>query len=154
MSDFKDVGEFHTKFGLPVSDGIAQEISMELRDFRLRFLLEELAELADGYGLELEWKLHERGGKQDLPKIADSLIDLSYVTLGTGHYHHFPWGLLFTEVQRANLSKERAASDGSDSVRGSSFDVVKPMTWRGPAIIETLMRAGWRGPSLPLGEKE
>ena len=171
--DFDSVGKFHKKFDLPVSDGVAQEISAELRDFRLRFLLEELAELADGYGLELNWELHAAPmpeapcprcgyngegfyqpdkhpciGRQDLPKIADSLIDLVYVALGTGHYHHLPWQALFKEIQRANLSKERAAKDGSDSMRGSSFDVVKPKNWHGPAIIEVLMKAGWKGPKL------
>jgi hypothetical protein len=154
-SDFDSVGKFHAKFGLPASDGVAREIGAELRDFRLKFLLEELEELAEGYGLRLEWELHGLGCGQDLPKIADSLVDLVYVTLGTAHLHGLPWGPLFAEVQRANMAKERARPDGSDSARGSSFDVVKPASWRPPAVIETLMKAGWKGPRLPsLGEKE
>ena len=94
------------------------------------------------------WVSSER---QDLPKIADALVDLVYVALGTAHLHGFPWAALFAEVQRANMTKERAKPDGSDSARGSSFDVVKPEGWRGPAMVEVLMRAGWKGPSLFLG---
>ena len=155
-SDFESVGAFHAKFGLPTSDGVAKEISEELRDFRLRFLLEELAELCDGYGLRLDWELCAAPmskDQQDLPKIADSLVDLVYVALGCAHYHHLPWKALFKDVQRANLSKMRAAKDGSDSARGSSFDVVKPKNWQGPQTIEVLMKAGWQGPKLPLEEK-
>lgn len=155
-SDFDSVGAFHAKFGLPVSDGVAKEIDAELCDFRLGFLLEELAELCDGYGLELSWELHVAPmfkGQQDLPKIADALVDLVYVALGTTHCHHLPWKALFKDVQRANISKQRAARDGSDSARGSSFDVVKPKNWQGPRTIEVLMKAGWRGPKLPLEEK-
>lgn len=201
-SYFDSVGAFHAKFGLPVSDGVAKEISEELRDFRLRFLLEELEELAEGYGLELSWDLqpkimpcpHCKGGRetpkceccngaaavekiQDLPKIADALVDLVYVALGTGHMHGLPWAKLFAEVQRANATKERCGIDHKfedrghpvdldscdcdgcgrprieHSLRGSAHDVIKPEGWRPPAIIETLMQAGWRGPKLPLEEK-
>ena len=171
-TDFKAVGEFHEKFGLP-SPTIPQEVTPEVRDFRLRFLLEELTELCDGYGLDLSWQLEPivtecpdcSGGcercangiielppRQDLPKIADALVDLVYVALGTAHLHGLPWSELFHEVQRANITKERAAADGSNSARKSALDVVKPAGWTGPDIINVLMAAGWPGPKLPLKE--
>jgi predicted HAD superfamily Cof-like phosphohydrolase len=141
-SDFNNVGDFHEKFGLPNAThqpAMPHEISEELRDFRLRFLLEELTEICEGYGLQLDWTLNVISDRpQDLSKIADGLIDLSYVTLGLAHLHHFPWEKLFQEVQRANLSKERAAADGSNSTRGSAFDVIKPPDWRGPDIASIL----------------
>lgn len=162
--DFGAVGEFHRKFGLAASgDGGPRLIDDATRDFRLRFLEEELRELRDGY---------ESG---DLPKIADALVDLVYVALGTAHLHGLPWPELFAEVQRANMAKERCgidhrySGDGKEgclrldandarcrapksahSLRGSAQDVIKPEEWRGPDIIEILMRAGWRGPALPL----
>jgi len=207
VSDFSDVGDFHRKFGLPaVADAASADrarprtIEPELRDFRLRFLLEELEELAEGYGLELNWSLDPRikicptcNGRdkdcteccngsvtfepeQDLPQIADALVDLVYVALGTSHLHGFPWPVLWNDVQRANMSKERCGIDhtfiadvgeewclhpldestvcgkhrSAHSLRGSAFDVIKPAGWIGPRTLEVLMEAGWPGPPLPL----
>ena len=104
MSEFDDVGNFHEKFKLervpPVNDyktarPSPHHISRELQDFRLKFLHEELNELKDGYV------------EQDLAKIADALVDLVYVALGTAHLHGLPWPALWREVQRANMTKER-----------------------------------------------
>lgn len=41
------------------------------------------------------------------------------------------WAELWADVQRANMSKERALK-ASDSKRGSTWDVVKPTGWVGP----------------------
>ena len=140
LSNFDSVGQFHAKFGLDVSNGrTPHHIPQELEDFRMRFLHEELTELEHAYF------------DQDLPKIADALVDLVYVALGTAHLHGLPWEALFAEVQRANMTKVRATCK-EDSTRLSSFDVVKPEGWTPPNIIEVLMRAGWPGPALPLGE--
>jgi predicted HAD superfamily Cof-like phosphohydrolase len=168
MSDFSDVGQFHEKFGLPFV-GVKGETVPRVTDdstalFRLQFLLEELTEIAEGYGCVLlpnddgkGYAFYQySGATQDLPKIADGLVDLVYVALGTAHLHGLNWDDLFAEVQRANLSKERAtsATDGR-STRGHSLDVVKPKGFVPPRIIETLMDAGWKGPMLPLdGDNE
>lgn len=199
-SDFDSVGDFHQKFGLPNTTHAGpapQEIDPRLRDFRLKFILEELQELCDGYGLELSWSLDPKIIKcpkcteeidcgeccngsiavepsQDLAKIADALVDLAYVTLGTAHVHRLPWAELFAEVQRANVTKERCGIDhryegdgvsacehlnpdglcGADrwahSLRGSAHDVIKPRGWTAPDIIGVLMAAGWKGPKLPM----
>lgn len=45
------------------------------------------------------------------------------------------WDELWTDVQRANMSKTRAKS-AADSKRGSSHDVVKPPGWVGPRTEE------------------
>ena len=60
-----------------------------------------------------------------------------------------PWSLCWSHVQRANMKKVRAASDGSDSTRKSSMDVVKPSGWIAPdaEIARTLSRSGWEIPS-------
>ena len=111
MSDFfKDVGDFHAKFGLdhvmcnreetcasPGPD--PRQISAELREFRLIFLEEELNELRQAYA------------DQDLPGIADALVDLVYVALGTAHLHGFPFDELWAVVQEANMAKERCLID-------------------------------------------
>ena len=142
MKNFNAVGWFHERFGLP-HQGDKREphlISKELSDFRLQFLQEELDELREGYE------------KEDLVKIADALIDLVYVALGTAHFHHLPWEELFDEVQRSNLEKIRA-DNKSQSRRNSVFDVVKPKEWQPPRIALVLSRYGWPGPLLPFSDE-
>jgi predicted HAD superfamily Cof-like phosphohydrolase len=41
------------------------------------------------------------------------------------------WDEFWNDVQRANMSKERATK-ASDSKRGSTFDVIKPAGWKAP----------------------
>ncbi len=161
-SDFEDVGAFHEKFGLERSGGRRPHtVEDDVALFRLKFLLEELQEIAEGYGYILEGGnsallsfrpvRQSHNSRQDLAKVADGLIDLVYVALGTAHLHSLPWAKLWDEVQRANMSKERAAhSDDNRSTRKHSLDVVKPVGFKPPAIIETLMSEGWPGPELPL----
>ncbi len=130
MSDFRDVGEFHRKFGLTFTEP-PQLIEGELVQFRLKFLREELEELEEAYADE------------DLPRIADALVDLVYVALGTAHLHRLPWEDLWNAVQRANMLKERAQR-ASDSKRGSTYDVVKPKGWQPPDLAAVLAQHGWQ----------
>lgn len=134
-NNFADVGDFHEKFGLPrsdntiagnIDDDTPHELTAELYDFRNRFMQEELDEFREAWA------------DGDLAKQADALVDLVYVAMGTAHLMGLPWQALWDEVQRANMSKERAAADGSNSVRKSSFDVVKPAGWM-PLDIEGIL---------------
>lgn len=126
MSDFTDVGDFHRKFGLHTSDGLGEPgevpVPAELIEFRIDFLHEELREFVEGVE---QW---------DHAQMFDALIDLVYVALGTAHLLGYPWQQGWDLVQGANMQKVRAAKDGSDSRRGSSFDVVKPEGWTAPDI--------------------
>jgi len=138
-SNFDAVGDFHEKFGLPNTTHhkpFPHLLNIEAVAFRLKFLHEELEELeaavTDG----------------NLPEIADALVDLVYVALGTAHLYGLPWQDLFDEVQYANMQKERAASDGSNSKRGSSLDVIKPPGWEPPDIEKVLTRNGWQTQTL------
>lgn len=134
-TNFDDVGEFHHRFGL---DNVTyggpyiqpREIPQDLIDFRLKFLREELNEIERGYA------------EGDLAKVADGLVDLVYVALGTAHLHYFPWEQLWNEVQRANMTKERCLRE-EDSTRGSRYDVIKPPGWTPPDIIGVLKGYGW-----------
>jgi len=139
-SNFRDVGKFHEKFDLPRShydykeDRMAEPIRIhaDLFDFRVDFLQEELQEYI------VAWS------NNDLPGMADALIDLVYVAMGTAHLHQFDWDQLWTTVQRANMTKMRATSE-DQSKRGSTFDVVKPKGWTPPDIKGVLRRQGWKG---------
>lgn len=135
MTVYADVAAFHAKFDLPYAeDGQAPHLlDSDTFEFRLKFLHEELVELTAA---------HARG---DLAGFLDGLVDLVYVAAGTAHLAHLPFDEAWAEVQRANLSKERASSkDDPRSSRGHQLDVVKPVGWRPPAIalvIETRARA-------------
>lgn len=135
MTDFSDVGDFHQKFGLHRSDDnpgpTGAENNKELMEFRTKFLQEELDEFVEAL---------EEG---DMAKAFDALMDLNYVSLGTAHLLGFPWREGWQAVQAANMAKVRAAKDGSDSKRGSSFDVVKPEGWLPPDIEGVLARHGF-----------
>jgi predicted HAD superfamily Cof-like phosphohydrolase len=49
------------------------------------------------------------------------------------------WNDLWTDVQRANMSKERALK-ASDSKRGSTYDVIKPVGWTPPQTEEIIAK--------------
>jgi predicted HAD superfamily Cof-like phosphohydrolase len=120
LTNYGDVAAFHEKFGLRCDGGPAI-LDSETTKFRLLFLEEELMEF------------RVSAISDDLPGMADALIDLVYVAMGTAYLMGLPWQALWDEVQRANMSKVRANS-ASESKRGSSLDVVKPTGWKGPDI--------------------
>lgn len=134
MSDFEDVGRFHERFDL---DNVThrgagpREWNEEQLKFRIKFMQEELDEFVEGFE------------ERDDAKMFDALIDLVYVALGTAHVQGYPWEEGWARVQYANMQKVRAAKDGSDSLRGSAFDVVKPEGWRPPDIEEALSWFGF-----------
>lgn len=129
QSNFQDIAEFHGKFGLEGSK-TPKLLDPATMVFRLNFLTEELNEIHKGHA------------EQDIAQIADGLIDLVYVAMGTAHMMGLPWQALWDEVQSANMRKVRT-TDPSQSKRGSSLDVVKPEGWVGPNIEKVLEEAGY-----------
>jgi len=128
--NFRDVGEFHARFGLPNANGgniKPRVLDEDLLQFRTKFMYEELNEFEDA----------ATGGS--LEGMADALVDLVYVAMGTAHLMGLPWEELWNEVQRANMTKVRAAR-AEDSKRGSTYDVVKPEGWTPPDIAGVLAR--------------
>lgn len=132
-SNFHDVGMFHVKFGL---DNVTQchpsprELNRQLMDFRVKFMQEELDEFIEGLG------------ENDPVKMADALIDLVYVAMGTAHLSGYPWHQLWQEVHAANMRKIRPIHE-SQSRRDSRFDVVKPDGWKPPDVAGVLRQHGW-----------
>lgn len=123
--EFRDVLEFHRKFGMLVHEQPVHLTRRKLQE-RLNFLGEELDEMREGCDL------------QDLPAIADALVDLVYVALGTVVMLGLPWEKLWDDVQRANMEKERGVGK-----RGHLVDCVKPPGWQGPRTLEILMAVGY-----------
>lgn len=128
-SNFDDVGDFHERFGLDNvtwHDPGERDVPVDLMAFRIKFLTEELVELQDA------WVANSR------VDMFDALLDLVYVAMGTAHLMGLPWQAGWDEVQRANMTKVRAASDGTDSKRSSGWDVIKPPGWTPPDLESVL----------------
>lgn len=112
------VREFHEKFGLPVGDKPAFP-SPERCNLRVELTAEEDEEFFDAVGSE------------SLPGVADSLVDLLYVTIGAALEFGIDLDPLFTEVHAANMRKVGGGlrADGK---------VLKPEGWQPPRIADLL----------------
>lgn len=127
-TNFQDVRQFHLKFGLHEQRLPAPGfLPPDLHEFRAKFIQEELDEFNEAYAAG------------DLAKAFDALIDMTYVILGTADLMNLPWQDGWQAVQFANMSKVRAQSV-SESLRGSTYDVVKPRGWKPPDIEGVLSR--------------
>lgn len=124
-----DLRMFHSKFGHP-RPHVPSSLNEELYNFRIKFLQEELDEYKHAV---------ETG---DMAKQFDALLDLVYVAIGTADLQGFPWEAGWAEVQRANMTKERAKT-AAESKRGYIGDVIKPLLWVGPDIDGVLEQAGY-----------
>lgn len=133
MDLFKDVQEFHKKFGLNHAGNTSPNLlDNSTEDFRTDFMQEEL----DEYVLACQ--------DGNMEKAADALCDLVYVALGTAHLMGLPFNELWAEVQKANMAKERATgSDDKRSTRMHALDVVKPAGWTPPDLNKILIEHGW-----------
>ena len=128
MTSFELVEKFRIKMHVPVSNYPHLLLPTESSYFA-RFIMEELSE----YLRACE--------ENSLVDAADALVDLVYVTMGCSHAMGLPFDQLFNVVHEANMNKE-PANDYIRSLRGSQYDVVKPMGWQAPeammlAIIQT-----------------
>lgn len=151
-SAYHDVGEFHMRFGLyntTFFDPGPREVSVDLMVFRMKFLCEELQEFLEGVGLRFRTSLYDlvvTNADWDTEKshsqMFDALMDLVYVAYGTAHLLGYPWEQGWAEVQRANMSKERA-SRAEQSERGGTLDVIKPPGFQPPDIVSVLKNHGF-----------
>ena len=132
-----DVADFHEKFQLEYN-GKPRVLPFDLGKFRLDFNQEELDEWKDFAGKGLMAVAQEPVDAADvthcLEMQLDAHVDQLYVLLGTVYLQ----GLMpvfeeaWRRVHAANMAKVRALRDGSDSKRGSAYDVVKPEGWIAP----------------------
>lgn len=134
-SYFEDVAEFHQQFFLPLSAEAFPPSTVNSRfrtpqipsaaevDFRGAFMLEEIREFFVGYG------------EKDLAKMADALVDLVWVALGTAHYMGVPFDALWDEVKRANMEKRPWKEGDPLKPRNAlGLEIVKPEGWKPPDI--------------------
>lgn len=99
----------------------------------------ELEGLIGAYALESSTET-ARIGTYSLPRIKTYLKKMYYLNFHAARLMGFDearWDILWADVQRANMSKERALN-ASDSKRGSTYDVIKPAGWVPPNTEEIL----------------
>jgi len=132
-TNFEMVGEFRKAMGLPIGDRPKFLPPAETSYFA-RFILEELSEYL---------RATEEGHLVDA---ADALVDLVYVAMGCAHAMGLPFDRLFDIVHQANMRKE-PANQYIRSLRGSQYDVVKPIGWVGPEceMQSLISELQWRG---------
>jgi predicted HAD superfamily Cof-like phosphohydrolase len=121
------VREFHEAFGHPVETRPLTSASKELRELRVKLILEELCELADALNVSVVCH-HQPNGyanmqvvlASDLPNInviaaADALADIDYVVCGTALALGIPHDAVVWEVHHANMTK--LGADGKPLLR-------------------------------------
>ena len=136
MSFQDDIIAFRKKYGLPVPH-CPHHIAHDVFTFRVGHLEEEIGELKEAYSKA--YSDHDPNGSQDLLNgIADALVDLTYIAIGTAIGMGINFEECWNEVHKANMAKVRAKPDGSDSKRGHKNDIVKPPGWTEPDISKAM----------------
>jgi predicted HAD superfamily Cof-like phosphohydrolase len=87
----------------------------------VHFLEEELKEFIQSANLD------------DTVGMADALIDIVYVAMGTAYMMGLPWQKLWNEVHTTNMNKV-SATNSEQSKRKNSLDVIKPEGWQPPNL--------------------
>lgn len=116
---------FHQAFEAYIAPHPTARIPEQVRELRIRLIQEELEEYI------------QAARKQDLVAVADALMDLLYVVLGTivAHGLHPVAPALFDEVHRSNMSK--LGPDGRP-LRREDGKVLKPASFSPPDLTRIL----------------
>lgn len=133
----RDIIDFHEKYQLAYN-GKPRVLPFDLANFRLDFNQEELNEWKEFAGKGLmalgEVPVDQADVTHTLEMMLDAHVDQMYVLLGTVYLQGLApvFEEAWARVHAANMAKVRALRDGSDSKRGSAYDVVKPEGWIAP----------------------
>lgn len=120
----QDINDMHRKFGVHkwVSEQVVagdKEKLQEFLGFRLRFLQEELGEMAVACD------------EKNPEEIVDALIDLCVVAIGTLDAYGIDAYKAWNEVHTANMAKEPGVKESRPNPLGLP-DLIKPEGWTGP----------------------
>lgn len=134
-----DIAAFHKKFDIAYS-GRPRLIPGNLYEFRTRFQTEEHREMDEAWAradFELSLGNDEAEFIHALEKQLDAFIDQAYVLFGTVHLAGMTDAFVkgWERVHAANMKKVRAER-AEDSVRNSTFDVIKPAGWEPPKLTD------------------
>lgn len=165
MNEFiQNIIDFSKKFFPNKTPTQPSMLDRETVEMRIKFLGEELIELADAFGYRVFISHENRplrpeekpldkmhlvrvpSKKVDPEGVLDALVDLQYVLLGTANFLGFfkkyeglertLFESAWRRVHYANMRKERAERP---TKRGTTFDVVKPKGWS-PPYLNDLVR--------------
>lgn len=117
---FKDVRDFHEKFGLAYDEG-PRKLDPDLEKLRMVQMREETEEMDEAASDEERF---------------DACIDKVYFIIGYCYLRGWDFNEGWRRVHKANMLKQRAKEDGSDSKRNSGKDVVKPEGWVHPDLSD------------------
>lgn len=123
--EIEDLYELYQKFGF-LNSTIPGHLTYRKALERIACLQEEVKEFTGAAATD------------DLPGMADALIDLVVFAKGTAIQLGIPWEELWSDVHRANLAKQRGMGK-----RGFAVDLVKPPGWQGPRTLEILREHGY-----------
>ena len=147
MRSIELVKKFNEKFN--IDDHHLKEPGFPTEDiiqYRLKFLFEELQELAHACGYHImsgqiikNYFKGEESEQQDLGEALDALVDLEYVLAGTILF--FGMDRIFNEafdrVHTANMQKEKV-NHVNESKRDHILDIKKPAGWKAPTFEDLL----------------
>jgi predicted HAD superfamily Cof-like phosphohydrolase len=126
---YSQIKEFNGKFDFGTPE-YPTDISIPMELYRLGLLKEEVIEYEEAVdGLAI------CPNPQDRTKLLDAMVDIIYVVMGTAMMHGFDLEEAFNRVHQANMAKVRAQV-GTQSKRGSHFDVIKPPGWEAPDLSD------------------
>lgn len=132
---FRQVGEFHATYGLPVRVGPDAAVGDDQVGLRLALIQEEVGELAAA------------ASAADIVGIADALADIIYIAYGTAHVYGIELDAVLDEVHASNMTK--LGADGRP-VRRADGKILKGPGYRPPNILGVLDgRAGYPGSTNP-----
>lgn len=140
-SNYSDVCEFNRKFGLMIHNRPTHLTTRKLNE-RIEFMREELQEFEDAAN-GLNGFINDQSLVQDMVEMADALVDLVYVAMGTAVMMGLPWQQLWDDVHRANMSKVLGPTK-----RNHRVDLMKPEGWVEPKTLEILTQAGYAGDNI------
>lgn len=126
IKEIADVRKFMELFGQECPDKPTLA-DFETRKLRYELIREELDELFSAY-----LKVDKVPELESLTEVADSLIDILYVTYGALIAHGLPIQALWDEVAANNLTKIGGGKDENGKVQ-------KPDNYQPPKIREILM---------------
>jgi predicted HAD superfamily Cof-like phosphohydrolase len=109
----QQVREFHRLFGATVNDRPTNP-SWEDMDLRSTLMHEELAEFDEASAHPV-----------NLAEVADALVDLLYVLLGTAVTYGIDLEPVFQEVHRSNMSKLWTTAESAAMPQGSTAKAVR-----------------------------
>jgi predicted HAD superfamily Cof-like phosphohydrolase len=116
-----DVRAFHEDMKLPIAP--RPKLDFDVAAGRCAHLEEEVTELRAAISTD------------DLPAIADAVVDIVYLALGVAINLGIPFDAVWQEVQRANMKK----TPGTEK-----HGVSKPDGWKAPDVGGILARVGWK----------